>query len=66
MLVFIECINCDKPMSVAINPTQVVAVVEVKSNEYVKYKCLILTSSAVEYRSTENYLDVVGKINSSL
>jgi hypothetical protein len=53
-------------MSVAINPTQVVAVVEVKSNEYVKYKCLILTSSAVEYRSTENYLDVVGKINGSL
>jgi hypothetical protein len=26
---------------------------------------LILTTSGVEYRSVENYLDVIGKINGS-
>jgi hypothetical protein len=65
MLVILECLDCDKPVSVAINPTQVVSVVEIESNEYVKYNSLILTTSGVEYRSVENYLDVIGKINGS-
>jgi|LakMenE18May11ns_1017448.scaffolds.fasta_scaffold6046629_1 hypothetical protein len=66
MLVYVQCFNGDKEFSVAINPNHVVAIIEIEANDLIKYNSRILTVTGVEYHSTENYLDLVGRFNSSL
>lgn len=66
MLIYIQCINeFEKEWSVAFNPKHIVLVDDANShNSY--YTTIIKTSEGSVYRTKEDFLSVVGRVNGSL
>jgi hypothetical protein len=66
MLVYVECINESGQIgTIAFNPTKIVSIQEVKS-ESLYFNVIIRTSDGNRYHSKENFLELVGRFNSSL
>lgn len=67
MLVYVQCTNSlVKGYSVAINPDHVVAIIDAGAGKELHWSSLILTTTGVEYHSTESYLELVAKFNTPL
>jgi hypothetical protein len=66
MLVYVNCVSGETEYNVAINPSHVVSVIEIKPSELVTYKSLITLTTGREHFTNENYLELVGRFSAAL